>query len=107
VPLYQPIERDLDQFAWQLPATYAATVVSQSFVLAAGIGGKGPFSGRDNDRWGGFYYLDISNTALLTRLKANNEVGGELFYSLGIIPALHATFDLQAVSSARPRQRPR
>jgi hypothetical protein len=41
---------------------------------------------------------------LLTQLKANNEVGGgELFYSLGSTPALHATFDLQVVSSARPR----
>jgi porin len=36
--------------------------------IAAGIGGKGPFPGRDNDRWGaGFYYVDLSNIALLTR----------------------------------------
>ena len=66
---------------------------------------QGPFPGRDNDRWGaGFYYLDISNTALLTRLRINNEVGGELFYNFGLTPALHVTFDLQTVSSARPRQ---
>ncbi|HKM74490.1 MAG TPA: carbohydrate porin [Stellaceae bacterium] len=73
--------------------------------LAAGIGGKGPFSGREDDRWGaGFYYLGISDTALLNLLKLNSEVGGEMFYNLGITPAMHLTFDAQAVSSARPRQ---
>jgi hypothetical protein len=37
-------------------------------------------------------------------LKVNSEVGGELFYNFGITPALHVTFDLQAVSSARTKQ---
>jgi len=36
--------------------------------------------------------------------RLNSEVGGELFYNFGISPAWHVTFDLQAVSSARPRQ---
>jgi hypothetical protein len=43
-------------------------------------------------------------TSLFTRLKVNSEVGGELFYNFGITPALHVTFDLQAVSSARTKQ---
>jgi porin len=73
--------------------------------IAAGIGGKGPFPSRDNDRWGaGVYYLDISNTALLTRLKISSEVGSELFYNFGITPAWYVTFDVQTVSSDRPRQ---
>jgi porin len=75
------------------------------FNIAAGIGGKEPFPSRADDRWGaGFYYLDMSNAGLLSRLKISDEVGGELFYNLGITPAMHLTFDAQAVSSARPRQ---
>jgi porin len=75
------------------------------FDVAAGIGGKGPFPGRDNDGWGaGFYYLNMSDAGLLSRLRIGNEVGGELFYNVGITPAIHLTFDAQAVSSARPRQ---
>jgi porin len=73
--------------------------------LAAGIGGKGPFTGREDDRWGaGFYYLDVSDTALLNLANLGNEVGGEAFYNFGITPAMHLTFDAQSVSSARPRQ---
>lgn len=75
------------------------------YNVAAGLGGKGTFPGRDDDRWGlGFYYLDMSDAGLLAGLNIGNEVGGEAFYNLAITPAVHLTFDAQAVSSARPRQ---
>lgn len=75
------------------------------YNVAAGLGGKGTFSGRDDDRWGlGFYHLDMSDAGLLAGLNIGSEVGGEAFYNLAVTPAVHLTFDAQAVSSARPRQ---
>jgi porin len=75
------------------------------YNIAAGLGGKGTFPGRDDDRWGlGLYYLDMSDAGLLAGLNIGNELGGEAFYNFAITPALHLTFDAQAVSSARPRQ---
>ncbi len=75
------------------------------YNVAAGFGGKGTFPSRDDDRWGlGFYYLDMSDAGLLSGLNIGNETGGEAFYNFAITPALHLTFDAQAVSSARPRQ---
>ncbi len=74
--------------------------------IAAGIGGKGPFA-RQGKRPLGCWVLITSASATLrcsTWWKLNSEVGGELFYNLGITPAMHLTFDAQAVSSARPRQ---
>ncbi len=74
--------------------------------VAAGIGGKGPFAGRSDDRWGtGFYHLDISDAGLLRGLRLRGESGGEAFYNFALTPALHLTFDAQFASSARPRQR--
>ncbi len=75
------------------------------YDIAAGLGGKGTFPGRDDDRWGlGYYHLDMSDAGLLSGLNLRNEDGGEAFYNVAITPALHLTFDAQLVSSARPRQ---
>jgi porin len=73
--------------------------------VAVGLGGKGTFFDRDNDRWGaGYHHLGMSDAGLLAGLHIGDEDGAELFYNLAITPALHLTFDTQLVSSARPRQ---
>lgn len=73
--------------------------------IAAGLGGRGTFAGRDGDRWGiGFYHLGMSDKGLLGAADIGDESGGELFYNVALTPAVHATLDSQWVSSGRPRQ---
>jgi porin len=75
------------------------------YDVSVGLGGKGTFFDRDNDRWGvGYYHLGMSDAGLLAGLHIGDEDGAEAFYNLAITPALHLTFDTQLVSSARPRQ---
>jgi porin len=45
----------------------------------------------------------MSNEVLLGRLGVKNEVGGELFYDVGVTPWLHVTLDVQAIDAALPR----
>jgi porin len=71
---------------------------------AAGLGGIGLLPGRRGDRWGlGAFYLGMSNEKLLKGLGVNEEVGGELFYNVGVTPWLHVTVDVQAIDAALPR----
>ena len=71
---------------------------------AAGLGGMGLLPGRRGDRWGlGAFYLGMSNEAPLGRLGVQDEVGGELFYDVGVTPWLHVTLDVQAIDAALPR----
>lgn len=71
--------------------------------LAGGLGGKGPFPGREGDRWGlGVFYLEMSDEDLLEGLDVDREVGGELFYSFAVTPWLQVTLDAQVIDSALP-----
>ena len=70
----------------------------------AGLGGIGLLPRRRADRWGlGAYYIGMSNEALLRGLGVKDEVGGELFYDVGVTPWLHVTVDMQAIDAALPR----
>src|SRR5262249_40070216 len=77
------------------------------FFGSVGVGGKGMFAERPNDRFGvGFYYLDIkqpSFTLLTTTRKfLRDEYGFEAFYNLALTPWLMLTPDIQV---SRPAQR--
>jgi porin len=72
--------------------------------VAGGLGGIGIFPGRPDDRWGaGIYYIDMTDTGLLSGLNVNSETGGEVFYDVAITPALGLTLDAQVVDQALPR----
>lgn len=71
---------------------------------AGGLGGKGLFPGRQQDRWGaGVYYIDMSNEDLLRGLGVDDEIGGEIFYNIAVTPWFHVTLDAQIIDSALPR----
>ena len=73
------------------------------FNLATGLGGTGPFRMRTDDRWGlGLFYIDVSEKDLLERLGVDDEVGGEAFYNVAVMPWLHVTLDAQVIDSAVP-----
>ncbi|ADJ27785.1 carbohydrate porin [Nitrosococcus watsonii] len=71
---------------------------------AGGLGGKGLFPSRQQDRWGaGMYYVGMSDADLLRGLGVGNEIGGEIFYNIAMTPWFHVTLDAQMIDSALPR----
>jgi porin len=72
------------------------------FFYSLGVGGKGVFDSRPNDRFGlGFYYININNptlTGLSRSVKLlRDEYGFEAFYNFAIMPWLKLTPDVQIV----------
>jgi porin len=66
-----------------------------------GIGGKGIFPERDEDRFGvGYFYTDYSDTDLTHFLEANSAQGVEMFYNFEVTPWMHITPDLQILIDA-------
>lgn len=71
------------------------------FAYSFGVGGNAPW--RLEDTFGaGFYYLDLSDDALLDVLQVTDEKGFEVYYNIGITPWLHVTPDLQIVAPGLP-----
>ena len=88
------------------------------FFGSFGVGGKGMFESRPNDKFGiGYYFINISNPTvhgpqldinnptiqnlLRTRQFLRDEYGFELFYNFAITPWLLLTPDLQVVRGAQ------
>ena len=71
--------------------------------LAAGLGGKGTFEGRDEDAWGaGYFLLDLSDEDLLKGVGLEREAGGEAYYTISVLPGFRVTLDMQVIHSAVP-----
>jgi len=76
------------------------------FFGSFGVGGKGMFESRPNDKFGlGYYFLNISNPTIQgpfqTRKLLRDEYGFELFYNFAITPWLLLTPDLQVIRGAQ------
>ncbi|MBI5364759.1 MAG: carbohydrate porin [Planctomycetes bacterium] len=71
------------------------------FMASAGFGGRGPFSGRDEDSWGiGYAFANVKEQAFLTGTLLDD--GGnriEAYYSFAVTPAVFLTLDAQQVDS--------
>jgi porin len=77
------------------------------FFGSLGIGGKGAFASRPNDRFGvGYYYIDIRSPKftgpLASREFLRDEYGFEFFYNIAITPWMMLTPDVQVI---RPSQK--
>jgi porin len=77
------------------------------FFGSVGVGGKGMFAERPNDRFGlGFYYIDIKQPTFrlltTTRKFLRDEYGFEAFYNFALTPWLTLSPDIQVI---RPAQR--
>jgi len=76
------------------------------FFGSFGVGGKGMFASRPDDKFGlGFYYINVNNPRLQgplqTRNFLRNEYGIEAFYDIAITPWLLLTPDLQVIRGAQ------
>jgi porin len=79
------------------------------FFYSLGVGGKGMFASRPNDRFGfGFYYLDVKNPELQGLFRdtklLRDEYGFEAFYNFAITPWLQLTPDIQVVRGAQKNE---
>ena len=69
--------------------------------VAAGISGNAMLKTRPKDTFGlGYYYLKLSDSAILGFLDIDDEQGVELWYNAEITPWLHITADIQVVDTA-------
>jgi len=72
--------------------------------VVAGIGGRGLFNNRPQDRFGlGIFYWNFSNnlqSSVNPIIDFGNEYGLEAYYSYAITPWLHLTGDLQYINPA-------
>jgi len=78
------------------------------FFSSFGMGGKGMFEGRPNDKFGvGFYFINVNNPTingpLQSRKFLRNETGLEAFYDVAITPWLFLTPDLQVLTGAQKK----
>ena len=76
------------------------------FFGSFGVGGKGMFASRPDDKFGlGFYYINVNNPSLQGPLQTRNflrdEYGFEAFYDIAITPWLLLTPDLQVIRGAQ------
>ena len=76
------------------------------FFSSFGVGGKGMFESRPNDKFGlGYYFLNISNPTIQGPLQTTkllqDEYGFEAFYNFAITPWLLLTPDLQVIRGAQ------
>jgi len=68
---------------------------------SAGLGGRGPIPGRENDTFGvGYYYSHVQTTRLSGIVGLDDHMQGfEAFYNLAVTPAAQVTFDVQLIDS--------
>jgi len=76
------------------------------FFSSFGMGGKGMFESRPNDKFGvGFYFINVNNPTIQgpfqTRKLLRDEYGLEAFYNIAITPWLQLTPDLQVIQGAQ------
>ena len=76
------------------------------FFASFGVGGKGMFDSRPNDKFGlGYYFLNINNPTvegpLQTTKLLRDEYGFEAFYNVALTPWLLLTPDLQVIRGAQ------
>ena len=76
------------------------------FFSSFGVGGKGMFESRPNDKFGfGYYFMNISNPTIQGPLQTTkllrDEYGFEAFYNVAITPWLLLTPDLQVIRGAQ------
>lgn len=76
------------------------------YFFSFGVGGKGVFAGRPDDRFGvGYYYINISNPELITPFGdfrfLRDEHGIEAFYNFALTPWAHLTPDVQVIRGAQ------
>src|SRR5689334_2149455 len=76
------------------------------FFASFGVGGKGMFETRPNDKFGlGYYFINISNPTIQgpfrTTKLLQDEYGFEAFYNVAITPWLLLTPDLQVIRGAQ------
>jgi porin len=76
------------------------------FFSSFGVGGKGIFESRPNDKFGlGYYFINISNPTiqgpLRTRTLLRDEYGFEAFYNVAVTRWLLLTPDLQVIRGAQ------
>ena len=76
------------------------------FFSSFGMGGKGMFEGRPNDKFGiGYYFINVNNPTIngpiQNRKFLRNESGLEAFYNVAITPWLMLTPDLQVLTGAQ------
>jgi len=66
-----------------------------------GLGGRGIFSGRNDDTFGvGYFYSSIQSGLVLNDNRIDNSSeGGELFYNIALTPATALTLNSQVVKS--------
>ena len=78
------------------------------FFSSFGIGGKGMFESRPNDKFGiGYYFINTHNPTingpLQSRKFLRDESGLEAFYNIAITPWLLLTPDLQVLTGAQKK----
>jgi porin len=72
--------------------------------VAVGVGGKGLFDARPNDRFGaGAFWIGFSDDGLPAAINIDNSSGFEAFYSFEVVPGLNITPDIQVIDSPLPR----
>jgi porin len=76
------------------------------FFASFGVGGKGMFETRPNDKFGlGYYFINISNPTIQRPFRTTkllqDEYGFEAFYNVAITPWLLLTPDLQVIRGAQ------
>lgn len=76
--------------------------------ISAGLGGRGVIPGRDDDSLGaGYYYTDVQNGGVFSRLGLPSSAQGiEAYYSVALTPAVALTFDMQWVDGTLEQQDP-
>jgi porin len=76
------------------------------FFASFGVGGKGMFESRPNDKFGiGYYFININNPTIEGPLQTTellrDEYGFEAFYNVALTPWLLLTPDLQVIRGAQ------
>jgi porin len=76
------------------------------FFSSFGVGGKGMFESRPNDKFGlGYYFINVNNPAIQglsqTRKLLRDEYGFEAFYNAALTPWLMLTPDIQVIRGAQ------
>jgi porin len=74
------------------------------YYAATGLGGKGLFDARPNDRFGiGAFWVDFADDSLLAEIDIDDSYGFEVFYTFEVKPWLKVTPDIQVIESPLPR----
>ena len=76
-------------------------VAEDTLMVSVGLGGKGIFEGRDQDRFGiGYFHTSLSDELpnFVSPLFFEDADGAEVFYNIEVNPWLHITPNLQFIN---------